>query len=180
MLLRPAAAGHQSDGSRLGAAGVYRLACRELQVADAPHDALLAALVDEGEEDEEEARTVTLPGLVRASSACKGAGVLADRHLLSQHTLPCSQDESHVCALALTLGHLQSTQPHHHHCRQAPAGYDGGRRRRCPTPSPAAAATRRRLLRLHLPGCRPGREGMRQLGMAIAGGWSAQGMYMGE
>lgn len=71
--------GDDGDGLRLSAVEVYRMVCLELWVA--PHDALLEALEEGGEEEEEEeeageedrrdedaARTVTLPGLVRTWS----------------------------------------------------------------------------------------------------------------
>ncbi len=166
---------HQEEQQQqqITAANVYRLACAEFAIA--PHDALLAALEGRGaeaqgerEEDaaavaavgEEEGgtRAVTLRGLVRLNvCALYGrmnvVGGSSSLVLASQtpsphtHTQTHKQDERHVCAVALTVSHLQQQQQQQH-----PRRGEG-----------------RLRLRLHLSECAPGREGMRQLGMALAG-----------
>jgi hypothetical protein len=149
---------HEQQRSLITAADVYRLACAEFSIE--PHDALLAAL--EGREDggaaavaavggnndewEEGTRAVTLRVLVRTFATC--GGLITACSSKPTHT----QDEPHVCAVALTVSHLQQEQSRR-----------GGRRLR---------------LRLHLPECTPGREGMRQLGMALAGRCDRSTCYM--
>lgn len=79
---------------------------------------------------------------------------------------PQPQDEPHVCAVALTLSHLTQQQQQQEQQGRQPQRPVPANKHQSSTGGGGGSPLR---LRLCLPECAPGREGMRQLGMAIAG-----------